>query len=398
MLLILSLLFVSNVNLIFSRIGKDSIHTVGLIPITRKDILFTRQKNSFMADIEILVRFRSLPKKDLITEDFFRIKHFLTDTSLIDGRFSYPIVYIFPKNIFPILLDYSIKDLNANDVVVSDSLIIQDKMENDLYLSDIIPLNPSLSEFPVKYPLHPSMISDPYDLSQPILLYWEYSSNVELNGKDSALVLLLRGDMDTLMRKATLFSKGLEFDTFRFICSVKDKREKLMLKLKFKDKELTREIFLGNWYDVIYPPLLKNLKKHITILSYLFPGDSLIRRLKFAKDDSTITSLWVEFWRTRDPVKTTEKNEFYAKYNQRVEYADRNFSLRHKDGSLTDRGLIFIRLGMPDQIENHPFDTDRKAYQIWYYYDINLTVVFVDVHGIGEYELYSPKFIDIIRY
>ena len=52
--------------------------------------------------------------------------------------------------------------------------------------------------------------------------------------------------------------------------------------------------------------------------------------------------------------------------------------------------MVFILFGPPSDIERHPFDIHTKPYEVWYYYQINRTFVFVDESGFGEYRLVTP--------
>jgi hypothetical protein len=60
-------------------------------------------------------------------------------------------------------------------------------------------------------------------------------------------------------------------------------------------------------------------------------------------------------------------------------------------------GMVYITFGPADEIERHPFDTNAKPYQIWYYYNEKLRFLFVDYNGYGEYELQYPYDGDIRR-
>ena len=53
-------------------------------------------------------------------------------------------------------------------------------------------------------------------------------------------------------------------------------------------------------------------------------------------------------------------------------------------------GMIYIIYGEPEQVESHPFELNSKPYQIWYYYSLSRTFVFVDEIGTGDYELQYP--------
>ncbi len=100
--------------------------------------------------------------------------------------------------------------------------------------------------------------------------------------------------------------------------------------------------------------------------------------------------LWNEFWRKRDPTSGDEVNEFREEYFGRVDYAQAHFSTGLTEGWKSDRGKAYITLGPPDYIEHHPFEMERKAYQIWYYYDRGYRLVFVERYNLGEYELINP--------
>ncbi len=98
---------------------------------------------------------------------------------------------------------------------------------------------------------------------------------------------------------------------------------------------------------------------------------------------------FLAFWKKRDPDPQTPRNELMDEYYQRVAYANNNFTT-FSEGWKSDRGMIYIRLGAPEQIERHPFDINARPYEIWYYYTQNREFVFVDESGFGDYRLRYP--------
>ncbi len=108
-------------------------------------------------------------------------------------------------------------------------------------------------------------------------------------------------------------------------------------------------------------------------------------KLKNAKI-SQIDSLWQDFWKQRDPIPTTIKNESEIIYFKRIKYTNEHFST-YKDGWKTDRGMIYIKYGPPDDIENHSFEIDSPPYEIWYYSNTRKKFIFVDKYGLGDYQL-----------
>ncbi len=134
--------------------------------------------------------------------------------------------------------------------------------------------------------------------------------------------------------------------------------------------------------------LVGNLDNYIPALIYIAPY-SEVKKIERAPD-SLKMDLWKEFWKKHDPTPGTPENELMEEFVERVTYANKNFSIGRMLGALTDRGHVYIKLGPPDEIDNHPFDVNALPYQVWYYYDRNLTIIFVDRGGFGDYELYYP--------
>ncbi len=57
------------------------------------------------------------------------------------------------------------------------------------------------------------------------------------------------------------------------------------------------------------------------------------------------------FWARRDPNLDTPYNEFKARFDGLVKYADENFTTEDERGALTDRGRVLIVLGTPYSVE-----------------------------------------------
>lgn len=134
--------------------------------------------------------------------------------------------------------------------------------------------------------------------------------------------------------------------------------------------------------------LLKtDYQKAVEQLRYIATSEEM-QRLKEAKQEERL-QVWVDFWRSKDPTPQTVENEIQQEYYRRLRYANANFTISKKEGWRTDMGRIYVIYGHPDEVERHPFERERKPYQIWYYYKRNIKVVFVDESGYGEYEIES---------
>ena len=95
------------------------------------------------------------------------------------------------------------------------------------------------------------------------------------------------------------------------------------------------------------------------------------------------------FWCNRDTDTNTVFNEALFKYRELINFANRFFSFSKTQGWQTDRGRILLKYGLPTEREQHPFDSETRAYESWFYSEIQGGVYFhfVDMTGYGKYEL-----------
>ncbi len=65
------------------------------------------------------------------------------------------------------------------------------------------------------------------------------------------------------------------------------------------------------------------------------------------------------YWKKADPTPHTAVNETYEEFMRRLHFADANYGV-HQRGALSDRGLIFLRFGQPDAVEQQPLPFNRE--------------------------------------
>lgn len=151
---------------------------------------------------------------------------------------------------------------------------------------------------------------------------------------------------------------------------------------------------LREGFQLYWPPEQMILHDHetaINMLKYVAdPGDT--KKLKKAKTPAERLRLFKEFWKSKDPTPETRANELKQDYYRRIEYANSAFSIMRRDGWMTDFGMIYIQHGIPDQVEDFPFETNSRSHQIWYYYRYGqpLQFLFIDDFGDGDYRLQFP--------
>jgi GWxTD domain-containing protein len=137
-----------------------------------------------------------------------------------------------------------------------------------------------------------------------------------------------------------------------------------------------------------FPITVKDIDKAIEQLTYL-AKDSELDSMRAGSTGDEKRRRFREFWSKRDPDPSTERNELMEEYYRRVAYTNQAFGT-YIEGWRTDRGMVYIRFGPPENVERHPFEYNTKPYEIWYYYQQNRQFVFVDESGFGDYRLRYP--------
>jgi GWxTD domain-containing protein len=109
-----------------------------------------------------------------------------------------------------------------------------------------------------------------------------------------------------------------------------------------------------------------------------------------------------QFWLRRDPTPDTLENEYKEEHYRRIAYANERFASGFP-GWKTDRGMIYIKHGPPDEIESHP-SGGTYPFERWRYRHLDgvgedVVIEFVDQTMSGEYRMTTdPKDKDAFRY
>ena len=149
------------------------------------------------------------------------------------------------------------------------------------------------------------------------------------------------------------------------------------------------------------------------ISNYVFDIDLALKQMKYilqndersmlkVKSKNDKEELFYLLWKDRDPTPDTDRNELMEEYYERVSYVNEHFD-GWQPGWETDRGMIYILFGPPDEIQrtnstssNSSFWNDGNSatslYQVWSYYTISKQFVFRDQNGFGDYRLNTPFF------
>ena len=194
---------------------------------------------------------------------------------------------------------------------------------------------------------------------------------------------------DSLIQKFTGDGRSGYFSENIFIPSVKFNSLKNDFRISlFQGKKVDEQEISFSRYKPGISSYVDDVEMAIKQMRYILSNDErkeLKTRLKEDKEQ-----LFFQLWKGRDPTPDTEYNELMDEYFQRVEYVNEHFS-GWQPGWETDRGMIYILFGPPDEIQrSNPTASNSAIYQIWNYYKINKQFVFRDQNGFGDYRLDTP--------
>lgn len=116
------------------------------------------------------------------------------------------------------------------------------------------------------------------------------------------------------------------------------------------------------------PISMKNIDYAIEMMYYIL-NDEEYNNLKRGSNKERFSKL-LNYWKAKDPTRSTPYNEAMAEYFGRVDYAFFNYqTATQKDGAKTDRGKIHILYGSPDKVENAL--NEGRLTEIWNYQKLN---------------------------
>jgi len=177
---------------------------------------------------------------------------------------------------------------------------------------------------------------------------------------------------------------------------------KNLLKITLRDStgkvyDASSKSFISRWVGV--PITVTDLDKAIEQLIYLASPEDLtfIKETEIRMEKA---KRFVAFWKKQDPNPADEYNPVFNEYYNRVAYTNQNFTSYSLEGWRSDRGMVLIILGAPDNIDRHPFEYYSKPYEVWQYYNLNKQFIFVDYTGFGDYRLdpSTPLYGDLYRF
>ncbi len=377
--------------------GQTKIETFIQVPYST--IQFIKTDNSFLGKYSVTLSFLSEQGDKLYSEKIWKEKIVLKDYKItlskkisnISRRTFYlqPGMYLIRTSIedketkreFVKSIKFKVRNLSENFSV--SSIMFVENMVNKNENSKIVPnisknVVKQVDGIPVYYEIYSlkkiDAVSDYIILDKDEELIYQETVPVKI---DSGINNIIYTVKDTT----------INLGTYQLKVIVKNKNDELLGK--------TDKIFFSKWTGA--PSNITDLETAIEQLEYI-ATDEQINYIEEAPTKKEKIKRYKEFWKSKDPNPADEENQVFNEYYRRINLANNNFSHYSRPGWKTDRGMVFIILGPPNNIDDRPFDSYSKPYVVWEYYDLNRSFTFVDETGFGDYRLANPLDFDYFRY
>lgn len=275
---------------------------------------------------------------------------------------------------------YNVRDLTKK-VSISDLMLVS----NQRYIEGSNKILPNVSR---------NITSKRDGIPMFFEIYSDNSSEVKIE-------FTIKDEDDDVIHKDTI-SKQLIPDRNQIIHTVKDislglgnyKITVVILDSSRNKVAAVDKSFISRWVGI--PAAIQDLNKAVDQLVYIAtPTDMSF--IEDSENQDEKIERYLDFWKKKDPTPNTDENELFNEYYRRISYANENFS-HYIEGWRSDRGMVFIILGSPNNVDRHPFDLESKPYEVWQYYELNRSFVFVDETGFGDYRLVTPLYGDDFRF
>ncbi len=388
--------FEDYLNFVSTETGKTRLDVFIQVPYS--EIQFVKTINGFESKYNLTVSIFDEDKSKLLVEkswsEKITVKEFDQTTSKTNYNLSLRSFNLEPAKY---VLRTSFEDVDSRKEYAGENIVNVRKMEQDFAVSDVMLISKqTVVEGSNK--IIPNVSRNVAAKKDGIPFFFEiYSSiprevkieySVLENGKDKVFKEELTKQVDSGKTQIFHNIKDVDFGLGNYVLATEIKDNKNDLTVS------TIKNFVSRWVGV--PTSIRDLDKAISQMVYIATS-SEIDEINSAKSKEEKIQKYLAYWKKKDPDPQSEDNPVFDEYYRRVAFTNENFS-HYIEGWRTDRGMVFIILGNPNNIDRHPFEYDSKPYEVWEYYELNKSFVFLDETGFGDYRLITPLYGDFFRY
>ncbi|MCL5028125.1 MAG: GWxTD domain-containing protein [Bacteroidetes bacterium] len=382
----------------FSSGKKNTTRLDAFVMIPYSSIQFVKSDTGFVGNFSVTISIFNDSKEKLITEktwnETLEAKDFSQTTSKDHYSLNLKSFYLAPATYF---IRTAVDDKESNSEFTKEVTVKVRDLSNPVAMSDIMLLAKRIEKEGINK-IIPNISGNVALQKDGLPVFYEIYSNFpeKLN-----IEYVIKDKKKNEIFTSTQI-KSVDSGRTQIFYTIKDSTFSLGLYyLDISIKDSANNIlasgerpFFSRWVGV--PSTITDLDKAVEQLIYIASS----KEIDFIKDATTVEEKlkrYLAFWKKLDPTPETEDNEIFNEYYRRIEYANEHFS-HYVEGWKTDRGMVFILLGSPDNVDRHPFDLDSKPYEVWEYYNLNQSFTFVDETGFGDYRLITPLTGDLYRF
>jgi GWxTD domain-containing protein len=370
------------------------------IQVPYKSVQFVKSSVGFTAKYSVTASVFDSSKSRLIVEKTWNETINVMDFSLVTTRDNFNL----SKRSFDLqpgnyIIRTALEDLDSRKLTSSENKLVVRDLNGGLVLSDILLISKPGANQP-ENKIIPNIGRNVSNSKDQIRMYYEINNRDSVDISKSIEYVVLNTDNQVIHKesekrnlkpgisKVLYIVSEFPFDMGAYLLSVSVKDE--------SGKVLTS--VTKSFYSQIkgLPTIITDIDKAIAQTVYI-ASSAEMNYMQEDEKTSEKTKRFLEFWKKKDPSPNNEENEVFDEYFRRVAFANENFS-NYFEGWRTDRGMVFIILGAPNNVDRHPFEYDSKPYEVWEYYDLNRSFIFLDQTGFGDYRLITPLSGDLYRY
>ncbi|HSP86650.1 MAG TPA: GWxTD domain-containing protein [Ignavibacteriaceae bacterium] len=376
--------------------GKTRLDIFIQVPYT--EILFVKSNKGFSAAYTAVVSVFNEDKEQLLAEKSWKEKIDVLDfeqtISKNNFNLSLKSFHLTPGKYF---ISTSVEDEDSHKKYSSDNIFIVKDLTKDISVSDLM-LIAKQTQAEGSNKILPNVSRNITSERDGIPMFFEIYTN---DPSDINIEFVIKDEKEKVLHQENL-NKHLDTGSTQVIHTLKNLSLGLgsyLVTVNILDSSKNKitdvsKNFISRWIGI--PAAIQDLDKAVDQLIYIATPTEM-DHVEDAETQNEKINRYLDFWKKKDPTPNTDENELFNEYYRRVSYANENFS-HYVEGWRSDRGMVFIILGSPNNIDRHPFDLESKPYEVWQYYELNRSFVFVDETGFGDYRLITPLYGDDFRF
>jgi GWxTD domain-containing protein len=370
------------------------------IQVPYKNVQFVKSNQGFTAKYSITASVFDSSKKKLIVEKTWNETINVIDFTIATSKENYSL----SKRSFDLATGiYSIRtllqDKDSKQEAIGENTFAIKNYDQNISLSDILLIS-RIDNSRGKNEIIPNVSRNFPSDKNKVKFYFEIYLKDSIDTRRTIEYTVLNSDKKIIHKEVedrniksggnqvlyTLNEFPFDLGVYTLVASILDSNGTLHV--------TTSKSFYSHWKGL--PRVISDIEKAISQTVYIATPEELTY-MKDAETVSEKTKRFLEYWKKKDPSPNNDENEIFDEYFRRIAFTNENFS-NYTEGWRSDRGMVYTILGAPNNIDRHPFEYDSKPYEVWEYYDLNRSFVFLDQTGFGDYRLITPLTGDLYRY